>query len=96
MSVIIPGSVRTIADEAFYAMGVEEFVLREGIQHIGAYAFYDTEIKELTIPGSVKWLGFEFCKGNVKLSGQPAAGCHWETEEEYEKRMEEVYMYEDD
>ena len=86
LSVIIPGSVRTIADQAFFAMAAEEFVLHEGIRKIGAYAFYDTEVKELNIPGSVEWLGFEFCQEEVKLNGQPAGNCHWETEEEYEAR----------
>lgn len=88
VSVIIPGSVKTIADEAFYAMITEEFILQEGIGHIGAFAFYDTEITELKIPGSIEWLGYNFCYKDVKLDGQPAKDCRWETEEEYKTRTD--------
>lgn len=95
-SVIIPGNVRTIADNAFYAMEADEFILSSGIRSIGAYAFYNTEISELSIPESVEWLGFEFCQDEVDLTGYPALNCHWETEEEFEERMElidEEYEY---
>ena len=87
-SIIIPGSVETIDDYAFYAMAADEILLGNGIQHIGAYAFYDTEIEELFIPDSVKWLGFEFCQEGVQLTGQPSENCHWETEDEFEERTE--------
>ena len=87
ISVMIPGNVETIADNAFYAMIAEEITLQNGIRCIGAHAFYDTEIMKLNIPESVEWLGFEFCNEWVKVSGHPAEGCYWETEEEYYKRM---------
>ncbi len=89
-SVIIPGNVRIIADNAFYAMGADKFTLSSGIRSIGAYAFYNTEINELSIPESVEWLGFEFCQDEVDIIGYPAVNCHWETEEEFEERMDLV------
>ncbi len=88
-SVIIPGSVSTIADNAFYATVIEEIILEDGIRYIGAYAFYDTEINELTIPQSIEWLGFKFCQSDVKVLVACSNNCHWETEEEFQARMDE-------
>ena len=87
VSVDVPGSVETIADYAFYAMGADEIILHYGIRNIGAGAFYDTEIEELYIPESVEWIGYDFCQYHVELFGQPSKNCHWETEDEFEERM---------
>ena len=88
LSVIVPGNVEEIGDNAFYGMLCSKIILEDGIKRIGAQAFYDTEITELTIPGSVEWLGYDLCGEEVIVHGQPADNCHWETEEEYEDRME--------
>ena len=88
MSVLVPGNIEEIGDNAFYGMLCSEIILEDGIKQIGAQAFYDTEITELTIPGSVEWLGYEFCGEDVIIHGQPSENCHWETEEEYDARME--------
>ena len=39
--------------------------LQEGLEDIGQYCFYDTAIKEIKVPQSVKTIGisaFEFCE----------------------------------
>ncbi len=88
-SVIIPGSVTTVDDNAFYAMEAYQFLLGDGIKHIGAYAFYDTEISSLSIPQSVEWLGYNFCQQDVEIILPQNGNCYWETDEEYYTRLNE-------
>ena len=83
----IPGSVKEIADEAFYAMVVTDVILHEGIERIGAYAFCNLEIENITVPESVVWLGYDFadgCEDTLVLN----PNCYNETEEEYLMRYE--------
>lgn len=87
LSIVIPGNVETIEDNAFYAMEATEIYLEDGVAYIGAYAFFDTMIEKLEIPKSVEFIGFGFCQDHVVLFGQPSHTCHWETEDEYEERV---------
>ncbi|WP_181819071.1 leucine-rich repeat domain-containing protein, partial [Metamycoplasma hominis] len=53
--VTIPGSVKEIGESAFSdCKNLKEVILNEGLEKIGAWAFFNTNIKSITIPGSVK------------------------------------------
>ena len=82
-TVIIPESVQVIEDEAFYAMAADRFIIKDGVKKIGAYAFYNTEISEISIPDSVEFLGYAFCDDNVVMKNDIGGHCHCETEDEY-------------
>ncbi len=82
-TVIIPESVQVIEDEAFYAMAADRFIIKDGVRKIGAYAFYNTEISEISIPDSVEFLGYAFCDDNVVMKNDIGGNCHCETEDEY-------------
>ncbi len=58
-SVIIPDTVKTIGDEAFYNdFYIHEIILPEGLERIGDNAFYFVaEMKSITIPSTVKEIG---------------------------------------
>ncbi|WP_220149513.1 leucine-rich repeat domain-containing protein, partial [Metamycoplasma hominis] len=57
-SINIPGSVKEIGGYAFSdCTNLREVILNEGLEKIGALAFYDTNIESITIPGSVKEIG---------------------------------------
>ena len=70
-SVVIPNSITTIGDGAFYTVDYEghgligELVLPENLQSIGSEAFsWNTRLTKVTIPNSVKVIGyrcFEIC-----------------------------------
>ena len=54
----IPGSVKTIGDNAFKGcQNLKRVTLEEGVEHIGTSAFCHTAIESITIPGSVKTIG---------------------------------------
>ncbi|WP_373888030.1 leucine-rich repeat domain-containing protein, partial [Metamycoplasma hominis] len=56
--VTIPDSVKEIGESAFYGCkNLKEVILNEGLEKIGAEAFWDAGIKSITIPGSVKEIG---------------------------------------
>lgn len=57
-SVEIPGTVKSIADSAFYSCNkLSSIILHEGIEDIRAYAFYFTHASELVVPSTVKRVG---------------------------------------
>ena len=63
-SVIIPGSVKEIGEEAFSGcVGLESAELSEGLETIGYYAFYLTGITEIILPSTLKTCaaGFSGC-----------------------------------
>lgn len=54
----IPSTVKTIGEAAFrFCYDVNKITIANGVESIGDYAFRDTNIKEITIPESVKELG---------------------------------------
>ena len=68
-------------------MVVTDVILHEGIERIGAYAFCNLEIENITVPESVVWLGYDFadgCEDTLVLN----PNCYNETEEEYLMRYE--------
>ncbi len=54
----VTGAITAIPDFAFaYLENVEEFVLTGDVESIGIYGFYDTGLKEVVIPSTVKKVG---------------------------------------
>jgi hypothetical protein len=55
VSVVIPGSIKTVGEYAFgYCKNLQEVIMREGVTTIGMSAFDNcTRLKEVTIPKSV-------------------------------------------
>lgn len=67
VSIVIPSTVRTIGDNAFYrCSSIETISIPDGVTTIGNKAFMDcSSLKEITLPASVKEIGesaFENCK----------------------------------
>ncbi|QKX41078.1 leucine-rich repeat domain-containing protein [Metamycoplasma hominis] len=64
--VTIPSSIKEIGEDAFYGCGnLEEVILNEGLEKIGAAAFRTIKIESITIPSSLKeigYLAFDFSK----------------------------------
>ena len=71
-SVVIPGSVKTIAEYAFNNKGgLKSITLGKGIETIGDYAFSGTDIESITIPDSVTSMGsdaFSYCDNVTELT----------------------------
>ena len=55
--ITIPGNVKKIGKSAFCETPVRCFVLEEGVEEIGDYAFEDSYFDEIYIPASVKEIG---------------------------------------
>ncbi|RAW47464.1 leucine-rich repeat domain-containing protein, partial [Metamycoplasma hominis] len=56
--VTIPNTIKEIDDSAFlWCQNLKKVILNEGLEKIGAEAFYNTNIESITIPGSVKEIG---------------------------------------
>ena len=67
VSIVIPSTVRTIGNNAFYrCSSIETISIPDGVTTIGNKAFMDcSSLKEITLPASVKEIGesaFENCK----------------------------------
>ncbi len=59
VSIIIPDSIESIGEEAFYACGIESITIPDSVTSIGAEAFFGSKLHYITIPGSVKVIGEE-------------------------------------
>lgn len=55
--IVLPDSVKTIEEKAFYDIAIEEIALPKGLETIGDYAFQFANIKKIEIPDNVKKLG---------------------------------------
>ena len=85
-TIIIPGSVVELADDALKTNTAKTIILNEGLRRIGAFAFAETEITEIAIPSTVEWIGaYAFFLTDVE-DNLPELSCYVETEEEYEQR----------
>jgi hypothetical protein len=85
-TIIVPGSVVELADEALRVNTATEIILNEGLRRIGAFAFEQTEITSISIPSTVEWIGWcAFFLTEVE-DQDLGSTCQIETEEEYEIR----------
>ena len=67
-SIVIPGTVKTIGEEAFYCCTtLKSVVLGNGIEKIERDAFNSTGLVALEIPGSVKSIGYYAFSNNTGL-----------------------------
>lgn len=67
--IIIPDSVNTIYNQAFYGAGITKLVIPDSVRSIGNYAFaHNTNLEELIIPKGVVFLGEYIISGCKKLS----------------------------
>ena len=60
----IPSTVTIIDDMAFFSAVLTSLSLPEGLEFIGSYAFAGSDITQITVPDSVKYIGrraFSFC-----------------------------------
>lgn len=63
-SLVLPATVRTIGDYAFYYCPLTTITFNDGLQSIGSRAFYGVSVQTLNIPNSVTSIGsyaFEKC-----------------------------------
>ena len=71
-SIVIPGTVKTIGEYAFYCCStLQSVVLGNGIETINRHAFQANGLKTVNIPGSVKTIGeyaFDECKSLASLT----------------------------
>lgn len=58
-TIIVPGSVKELADNAFQCNSAQEIILNEGLEKIGYWTFADTEITSITIPSTVQVMNEE-------------------------------------
>lgn len=57
--IYIPSTVKTVGERAFAGcINVVKITIENGVESIGNYAFTDNRIKEITIPESVKSIGY--------------------------------------
>ena len=56
--IVIPNSVKTIGNKAFYeCKNLTSVTLEEGLESIGKECFSNTAVTEIIIPKSVKMIG---------------------------------------
>lgn len=67
--VILPKNLTRIETDAFSYCGFTSVELPDTLEKIGYNAFWSFDLKELTIPASVKELGDRFVSDSVKLYG---------------------------
>ena len=63
-TLVIPNTVTTIANGAFYQSGIQYITIPESVTTIGEQAFYNSGIRGITLPKSIKNIGksaFESC-----------------------------------
>lgn len=63
-TVVLPAEVKEIGESCFAGTGIRQVELNEGLERIGAFAFYKSAVEEIKFPSSLKVLGehaFEDC-----------------------------------
>lgn len=57
-AIAIPGTVKNIESDAFYGCSaLATAIIGDGVKNIGSYAFYNTALKGVVLPASVKSIG---------------------------------------
>lgn len=59
-SINFPSTLKVICRSAFYGTKIENVVLNEGLEYIGDNAFNNCDIKNLTLPASIKYFNLYF------------------------------------
>ena len=59
-TIVIPDSITSIGDRAFYGASVNRIVFSEGVTHIGKDAFYNANINAVCITDMTKWFNIDF------------------------------------
>ena len=92
-AIIVPGSVKEIADYGLFCCSAERIILNEGLEKIGAHALSETEAEQIVIPSTVTWVGYHEALDEAYLEeGEPLGmiflnpDCIVETAEEYNSR----------
>lgn len=65
--IVLPSSLKTIDQLAFYYTKVKEMNFPEGLDSIGFSAIYSTDLTEIVLPNTVKRLGSAALSDNKKL-----------------------------
>ena len=86
-TIIVPGSVREIEDYGLYCNSATDIVLNEGLRKIGAFAFSETDAKEIAVPASVEWIGYGAFEWKDLKAIVKNPNCVRETEKEYNTRI---------
>ena len=104
-SVTIPGTVKTIGEEAFYCCtSLKSVVLGDGIETIGRESFKKTGLISLNIPGSVKTINysaFSDCSSlksltlnnGIETIGQSAFGSAKITKVDIPSSVKRIYFH---
>ena len=66
-SVNIPAKVKTIEEHAFESCGLTDLVIPEGVQTIGDRAFRGNSLQNLTLPSTIKTIGYYAFGNNNNL-----------------------------
>ncbi|MBR5409104.1 MAG: leucine-rich repeat domain-containing protein [Clostridia bacterium] len=75
---LIPSSVKTIEDDAFFNSGIKNVVIPEGVESIGNQAF-NTSVETISLPNSLISIGDDAFRGTFRSvhipSGVQSIGC---------------------
>lgn len=103
--VVLPSTLKTIADLAFYAAGVDEMTLPDGLDSIGTASLYATSFSEIIVPNSVRKIGSAAFHGNVNMKrivfpagmtsipSRVCSGCPNLEEAQIPKTVKEIGLY---
>lgn len=103
--VVLPSTLKTIADLAFYAAGVDEMTLPDGLDSIGTASLYATSFSEIIVPNSVRKIGNAAFHGNVNMKrivfpagmtsipSRVCSGCPNLEEAQIPKTVKEIGLY---
>ncbi len=86
-TIIVPGSVKEIADHGLFCNSSTSIILNEGLQKIGAYAFSETEAGRIVVPSTVTWIGYGAFAWPGPEPEVQNPDCVWETEVQYRTRI---------
>lgn len=68
LTIELPATLKYIGDYAFSETKcLTKCDIPNGVEHIGTYAFYKSGLREVTLPASVKYVGYSCFEGNSSL-----------------------------
>lgn len=66
--VVLPAEVRKIADRCFAGADLRRVELNEGLESVGAFAFYKSKVEEVSFPSTLKVIGGHAFEDCIRLS----------------------------